>query len=147
MTPHEALEKLEFLLSHGREIEWIERKEARNNCDFDDLGKYFSALSNEANLYGQPYGWLIFGVADDGAVVGTRYRNDARKLDSFFTVVTGNPWLPSTWMKLNVSAIKHYPGTGPQRFVRMPRRMIWTSMRLKKHGKSSRKSFRSRLLT
>lgn len=82
MTPQEALEKLNFLLSHGREIEWIERKEARNNCDFNDLGKYFSALSNEANLYGQPYGWLIFGVADDGAVVGTQYRNDAKKLDS-----------------------------------------------------------------
>jgi ATP-dependent DNA helicase RecG len=82
MTPQEALEKLDFLLSHGREIEWIERKEAKTNCDFDDLGKYFSALSNEANLYGQLYGWLIFGVANDGAVVGTRYRNDVKKLDS-----------------------------------------------------------------
>lgn len=82
MTPQEALEKLNFLLSHGCETEWIERKEAKNNYDFDDLGKYFSALSNEANLHGQPYGWLVFGVADDGAIVGTQYRKDAAKLDS-----------------------------------------------------------------
>ena len=82
MTPHEALEKLHFLLSYGRETEWIEWKEAKNNYNFDDLGKYFSALSNEANLCGQPYGWLIFGVSNDGALVGTRYRTDATKLDS-----------------------------------------------------------------
>jgi hypothetical protein len=29
----------------------VEFKKAENNFDFDDLGKYFSALSNEANLF------------------------------------------------------------------------------------------------
>ena len=32
------------------ENEVIEFKEARSNYSFNDIGKYFSALSNEANL-------------------------------------------------------------------------------------------------
>lgn len=32
------------------ETELVEFKEAKNNFDFDKLGKYFSALSNEAAL-------------------------------------------------------------------------------------------------
>lgn len=35
------------------ESEIIEFKEGRNNYDFDKMGRYFSALSNEANLRGQ----------------------------------------------------------------------------------------------
>lgn len=46
------------------ETEFVEFKEAKLNFDFDDLGKYFSALSNETNLKGQSSGWLIFGVTD-----------------------------------------------------------------------------------
>ena len=38
------------LLTNPIENEWIEFKEAKNNFDSDDLGKYFSALANEANL-------------------------------------------------------------------------------------------------
>ena len=34
------------------ESEVIEFKEARTNYSFNDIGKYFSALSNEANLRG-----------------------------------------------------------------------------------------------
>ena len=33
-------------------------KEARSNFDSDDLGRYFAALSNEANLKAQPSAWL-----------------------------------------------------------------------------------------
>ena len=32
------------------ENEVVEFKEARSNYSFNDIGKYFSALSNEANL-------------------------------------------------------------------------------------------------
>ncbi len=60
--------KIEDLLDKFRslpsETEWLEFKEAKNNFDFDDIGKYFSALSNEANLKEKQYGWLIFGVED-----------------------------------------------------------------------------------
>ena len=56
MTPAELDAKLTELLALPAETEWVEFKEAKNNFDFDDLGKYFSALSNEANLKGQPWG-------------------------------------------------------------------------------------------
>ena len=32
---------------------------AKNGYDFTKLGKYFSALSNEANLKGVPAAWLV----------------------------------------------------------------------------------------
>ncbi len=54
MTPAELKAKLEELMALPSETEWVEFKEAKNNYDSDDLGKYFSALSNEANLNGKP---------------------------------------------------------------------------------------------
>ena len=47
------------------ENEVVEFKEARTNYSFNDIGKYFSALSNEANLRGLQEAWLIFGISDD----------------------------------------------------------------------------------
>ncbi len=46
------------------EDECVEFKEAKQNYDFEKLGQYFSALSNEANLKNKRYSWLIFGVTD-----------------------------------------------------------------------------------
>ena len=46
------------------ETEWLEFKEAKHSFDTDTLGRYVSALSNEANLHGREAGWLIFGVKD-----------------------------------------------------------------------------------
>lgn len=65
------------------ENEYVEFKEAKNNFDFDDLGKYFSALSNGANLANKQYAWLIFGVNDKThEFVNTNYRkgSDLNKL-------------------------------------------------------------------
>ncbi|MCU6761882.1 Divergent AAA domain [uncultured Roseburia sp.] len=56
------------------ENEVIEFKEARANYSFNDIGKYFSALSNEANLRGLQEAWLIFGISDDRRYVGTAFR-------------------------------------------------------------------------
>ena len=50
MNQPEFLRKLDQLLELPHETEWVEFKEARNQYDFNKLGKYFSALSNEANL-------------------------------------------------------------------------------------------------
>ena len=51
--------------------------------DFDKIGKYFSALSNEANLKGKSCAWLIFGVENKKhQIVGSHYRSDRKKLDS-----------------------------------------------------------------
>jgi len=75
-------DKFNELVGLPAETETVEFKEANNNFDSKKLGKYFSALSNEANLSNQPYAWLIFGVKDNRAVVGTSYRPKRKDLDS-----------------------------------------------------------------
>lgn len=56
------------------ENETVELKEAKSSFKFNDIGRYFSALSNEALLSGRDSGWLFFGVDDSGVPVGTGYR-------------------------------------------------------------------------
>ncbi len=72
---------LQELRSHP-ESEVVEVKKAESNYSFKEIGQYFSALSNEANLRGKPEGWLIFGVADDMSISGTHYREDEKSLHS-----------------------------------------------------------------
>lgn len=75
MDQRKLIQKLNELRSLPAETETVEFKEARNNFNFDDLGKYFSALCNEANLKGAEEAWLVFGVEDKSrAIVGTNYR-------------------------------------------------------------------------
>lgn len=56
------------------ESEVVEFKEAKSNYSFNDIGKYFSALSNEANIRGFQEAWLIFGISDNKEYVGTEFR-------------------------------------------------------------------------
>ena len=63
---------IQMLASFENEV--VEFKEARSNYHFNDIGKYFSALSNEANLRGLQEAWLIFGISDDKRIVGTDFR-------------------------------------------------------------------------
>lgn len=74
--------KLDALLSLPAENEIVEFKEARNNYDFSKLGKYFSALCNEANLKRQSAAWLVFGVNDRHQVLGSFFRQARKDLDS-----------------------------------------------------------------
>lgn len=68
-------------LRYQPESEVVEFKKAESNFDSDDLGKYFSALSNEANIHNKEFAWLIFGVHDKSReVIGTKYRNSERTL-------------------------------------------------------------------
>lgn len=62
---------LNKLLTLPGENEVIEFKEAKKQYDKDKLGRYFSALSNEANLKGKTQAWIVFGVKDNKTVVGT----------------------------------------------------------------------------
>ena len=62
---------LEELLSLPSENEIVEFKKAENQFDKDDLGKYFSALSNEANLKSVANAWIVIGVKDDRTISGT----------------------------------------------------------------------------
>ncbi|MCP4132611.1 MAG: transcriptional regulator, partial [bacterium] len=75
--------KLESLLKLSSETEIVEFKEAKSNYSFDKIGKYFSGLSNEANLKGRDCAWLIFGIIDKNHnIVGTNYRKEKNSLNS-----------------------------------------------------------------
>ena len=77
MNIYEIFDKLRF----HHEDEVVEFKKAENNFDFDDLGKYFSALSNEANLRDKDFAWLVFGVHDKTREIqGTTYKNSMKSL-------------------------------------------------------------------
>ena len=54
----------------------MEFKEAKTNYSFKDIGKYFSALGNEANIRDRKEAWLIFGVTNKKEIIGTEYRKD-----------------------------------------------------------------------
>ena len=84
MTMLLYLAKLDELRCMPVETEWVEFKEAKTSFDTDTLGRYVTAVSNEANLCGKEAGWLIFGVKDkiDFAtglrpIVGSSYANKA----------------------------------------------------------------------
>jgi ATP-dependent DNA helicase RecG len=87
MSNKELHDKLEQLLRFRAENEVTEFKKAENTYDFSKLGKYFSALSNEANLLQCNEAWLVFGVFEDTKkrkleVTGTNFRLDKIKLHS-----------------------------------------------------------------
>ena len=72
-------DKLKALLSKFRklpkETEWLEFKKAERSFSFEELGKYFSALSNEARLHDKDAGWLILGVEDQThQICGTAFK-------------------------------------------------------------------------
>ncbi len=64
-------ELLKQLLNSVTETEILEIKEAKNQYDINKLGKYFSALSNEANLLGESRAWLLFGIKNNKRIIGT----------------------------------------------------------------------------
>ncbi len=78
----DAQRRLEDMLDHPGENEVIEFKEAKTQYDFNKLGKYFSALSNEANLKKQASAWLVLGVNNNQRVVGTAFRPRPADLQS-----------------------------------------------------------------
>lgn len=73
---------LSQLLRSTGENEVVEFKEAKRTYDLNKLGRYFSALSNEACLKGLKHAWLVFGVKDNQTVVGTQFRMAAKDLQS-----------------------------------------------------------------
>jgi len=83
MKYEDLIQTLYRLRNLPAETEVVEFKEAKNNYDFSDLGKYFSALCNEANLKNKPYAWLVFGVEDKKhQIVGSNYRPHRKDLDN-----------------------------------------------------------------
>jgi len=83
VMPENLLNVLHDLMSLPTETEWVEFKEAGTNFDFEQIGRYVSALSNEANLNDKPEGWLIFGVTDKPPrkIVGSHFNETPPGLD------------------------------------------------------------------
>lgn len=71
---------LDKLLQLSTETEVVEFKEAKTQFDKNKLGEYFSALSNEANLKGVEFAYILLGVKNDKTIIGTSI-NDAQLND------------------------------------------------------------------
>jgi ATP-dependent DNA helicase RecG len=83
MTIEELELKLTELRNLPAETELVEFKQAKNGYDFTKLGKYFSALSNEANLKDKKSAWLVFGIENKHHdIVGSQFRSQRKDLDS-----------------------------------------------------------------
>lgn len=90
----EAARLLEGFRAMPAETEWLDFKEAKHNFDIEDLGKYVSALANEANLHERDSAWLVLGVKDkrDAAtglrpIVGSTFKNGAAAVNEIKHVV------------------------------------------------------------
>jgi len=91
MTEQELKNILEKFRELPSETEWLEFKSAQNSFDFNKLGRYFSALSNEANLKKQPSAWLIFGIDDKSKKIkGSQFRPNRASLDSLKSEVANH---------------------------------------------------------
>ena len=78
----EELQRLLTQLIAGWENEVVEFKNVGDSYSTSDIGKYFSALSNEANLRNQDRGWLVFGVDNrTRTVAGSNYRTEPDRLN------------------------------------------------------------------
>lgn len=81
-SQEELVVLLSSLLKLHAETEIVKFKKAENSFSDSDLGEYFSALSNEANLKGVKMGWLVFGVDNTThKVLGTNYKSSRPSLD------------------------------------------------------------------
>lgn len=99
------IKTLESLLGLPTETEVVEFKEAKNQYNRDKLGRYFSALSNEANLRGKSRAWLLFGVRNDKSIVGTRISD--KQLNDYKAEMANH-----TSPKLSFTAVHKVPYQG-----------------------------------
>ncbi|MDZ7576616.1 MAG: putative DNA binding domain-containing protein [Candidatus Nanopelagicales bacterium] len=101
MEANEIAGLLDGLIA-GWENEVVEFKEPTNDYSTDLIGKYFSALANEANLRNEAAGWLVFGVNDKSRkVTGTSYRPGADHLESLKRQIAQNTEPQSTFRVLH----------------------------------------------
>ncbi len=104
------LEKLLEDLLMGGENEVVEFKQAKNDYKTGEIGKYFSAIANEANLHDLDCGWLIFGIDDRTRnVVGSAYcDDDPKRLQGIKMQITTNT-SPSITFR-NIHELQHPHG-------------------------------------
>lgn len=76
-----TLENLLNTLIATWENEVVEFKEVGDSYSTSDIGKYFSALANEANLRSLERAWLVFGVNNRSkAPTNTDFRPQSERL-------------------------------------------------------------------
>ncbi|MEZ5210461.1 putative DNA binding domain-containing protein [Gordonia sp. PP30] len=81
---------LDRLIADG-ESEVVEFKRGRDGFSANEIGRYFSALANEANLRAADAGWLVFGVDDKTrSVAGTTYGESASRLNALKLEINQN---------------------------------------------------------
>ncbi len=75
-SPNAEYYEILSVLMERWEYETVEFKEAKGQYSEDKIGQYFSAISNEANLKNQQYGWFILGVSEqkEKHLVGTAFK-------------------------------------------------------------------------
>ncbi len=98
--------KLQQFLSANDENEVLEYKEAKNQYDFDKIGKYFSALSNEANLISKSDAWFVFGIKDDKRVIGTNFRNNTKSLHNLKAEIANHTTNRITFKEIYVTELE-----------------------------------------
>ncbi len=94
MTLTEAADRLDEFRAMPVETEWLDFKEAKHTFEIEELGKYVSALANEANLHERDSAWLVLGVKDkrDAAtglrpIVGSTFKNGAAAVNELKLLV------------------------------------------------------------
>ena len=101
MTQEELKKLLNELRALPAETECVEFKEAKNTFHFNEIGKYFSALSNEANLKNKECGWLIFGIEHKSRkVVNSRFRPNRGDLDSLKSEIANKTTTRITFIEI-----------------------------------------------
>lgn len=91
MTDPISVEQALQLAEKG-ELPWLELK--RGWWDPEGVGKYVSALANAAAIHHEPFGYLVWGVADSGEAVGT-------DVDPTTAKVKGQPF--EFWLRQRLS--------------------------------------------
>lgn len=81
------------ILSHlltQTENEVVEFKTAENQFDRDKLGRYFSALSNEANLRDKDFAWMVLGVSNEKQLIGTTFLSSEQAIQGLKHEIANN---------------------------------------------------------
>ena len=104
MKQHELNAVLETLIAQW-ENEVIEFKGAEGDFNTDRIGRYFSALANEANLADLECAWLVFGVENrTRRVSGTEYRIESDRLNGLKQQITADTNPPISFRNIHVLA-------------------------------------------
>ncbi|OED43449.1 transcriptional regulator [Chromatiales bacterium (ex Bugula neritina AB1)] len=87
----------------GWENEVVEFKSVGDSYSTSEIGKYFSALSNEANLRSHERAWLVLGIDNNTRrVVGSSYREDHERLHSLKHQIAQNTTPSITLREIHV---------------------------------------------